>query len=192
MQEIDLAARTRLMRSGDGVRPMDGVAWEFDEFVRARTRALLRSAYLLTGDQHLAEDLVQDALVRAHRSWRNLHRSGNAEAYTRKIMYHLQLSRWRRRRVAEMSWGELPASSGTGVADHAPGTALRVSLQRALLQLAPRQRAVIVLRFFEDRTEAETADLLGCSVGTVKSQAFAALARLRVLCPEFASEGTAS
>ena len=81
--------------------------------------------------------------------------------------------------------------AGAGVADHAPGTALRVSLQRALLQLAPRQRAVIVLRFFEDRTEAETADLLGCSVGTVKSQAFAALARLRVLCPEFASEGTA-
>jgi RNA polymerase sigma-70 factor (sigma-E family) len=180
------------MRSDVGVKPVEDVAQEFDEFVRTRTRALLRSAYLLTGDQHLAEDLVQDALVRAHRSWRNLHRSGNAEAYTRKIMYHLQLSRWRRRQVAEMTWGELPASSGAGVADHAAGTALRVSLQRALLQLAPRQRAVIVLRFFEDRTEAETADLLGCSVGTVKSQGFAALARLRVICPEFASEGTAS
>lgn len=80
---------------------------EFDSFVRARTPALLRSAYLLTGDQHLAEDLVQSALARTHQSWRRLHDAGNAEAYTRKTMYHLQVSWWRRGRVAESLTGEL-------------------------------------------------------------------------------------
>lgn len=75
---------------------------DFDEFVRARTPALLRSAYLLTGDQHLAEDLVQSALARTHRAWRRLRHTGNAEAYARRTMYHLQVSWWRRRRVAEL------------------------------------------------------------------------------------------
>jgi DNA-directed RNA polymerase specialized sigma24 family protein len=72
----------------------------YDEFVRSRSPALLRSAYLLTGDQHLAEDLVQTALARTHRSWAVLQRTSNAEAYTRRIMYHLQVSWWRRRRIA--------------------------------------------------------------------------------------------
>lgn len=74
---------------------------EFDAFVRSRTSALLRSAYLLTGDQHLAEDLVQSALARTHRSWRRLRDTGNAESYTRRTMYHLQVNWWRRRRVPE-------------------------------------------------------------------------------------------
>jgi DNA-directed RNA polymerase specialized sigma24 family protein len=71
---------------------------EFDSFVHARTPSLLRSAYLLTGDQHLAEDLVQSALARTHRAWKSLHEAGNAEAYTRKTMYHLQVSWWRRQK----------------------------------------------------------------------------------------------
>jgi RNA polymerase sigma-70 factor (sigma-E family) len=166
---------------------------EFDSFVRARTRALLRSAYLLTGDQHLAEDLVQSALAQTHRSWRRLHHSGNAEAYTRRTMYHLQVSWWRRRRVAEAMPGELPEPRGDQN-DHAHQTAVRLTLRRALLKLPPRQRAVLVLRFFEDRTEAEIADLLGISVGTVKSQTAKALARLRAVAPELADvyhpEGT--
>ncbi|MEU1395349.1 SigE family RNA polymerase sigma factor [Micromonospora zamorensis] len=160
---------------------------EFDSFVRTRTPALLRSAYLLTGDQHLAEDLVQSALARTHRSWNRLHRSGNAEAYTRKVMYHLQVSWWRRRRVPESMPGLLPEPRGGGSAsDHAQQTSLRLTLKSALLKLSPKQRAVLVLRFFEDRTEAETADLLGVTVGTVKSQTAKSLAKLRVVAPELA------
>ncbi|SIN27948.1 SigE family RNA polymerase sigma factor [Micromonospora cremea] len=160
---------------------------EFDSFVRARTPALLRSAYLLTGDQHLAEDLVQSALARTHRSWNRLRDSGNAEAYTRRIIYHLQVSWWRRRRVSESMPGELPEPRGGDSApDHAHQTSLRVTLRAALLKLSAKQRAVLVLRFFEDRTEAEAADLLGVTVGTVKSQTAKALARLRAVAPELA------
>jgi DNA-directed RNA polymerase specialized sigma24 family protein len=85
----------------DTVRDGDA-AGEYDAFVRARTPALLRSAYLLTGDQHLAEDLVQTALARTHVAWRRLRQPGNAEAYTRRVMYNAQVSWWRRRRVAEL------------------------------------------------------------------------------------------
>jgi RNA polymerase sigma-70 factor (sigma-E family) len=167
---------------------VDTLAGQFDEFVRARTPALLRSAYLLTGDQHLAEDLVQSALARTHRSWRSLHAEGNAEAYTRKIMHNLQVSWWRRRRVAESLAGEIPEPRRAGSqTDHAQLTATRLSLKAALLQLSAKQRAVLVLRFFEDRSEAETAQLLGVSVGTIKSQTANALARLRQIAPELAN-----
>jgi RNA polymerase sigma-70 factor (sigma-E family) len=159
------------------------LAREFEAFVRTRTPSLLRSAYLLTGDQQLAEDLVQSALIRTHRSWRNLHDAGNAEAYTRKIMYNLQVSWWRRGRVAESLAAELP-DHGLPGEDLAHGAALRLSLQQALLRLGNKQRAVLVLRFFEDRSEAEIAGILGVSPGTVKSQAARALARLRELAPE--------
>ncbi len=165
---------------------MNTLAGEFDAFVRARTPSLLRSAFLLTGDQHLAEDLVQNALIRTHRSWSRLHHAGNAEAYTRKVMYHLQVAWWRRGRVAESLSGEVPESrrrrSGDG--DHATYTAVRLTLQAALLKLTNSQRAVLVLRFFEDRSEAETAEILRVSVGTVKSQTAKALARLRAVAPE--------
>ncbi|GIF70391.1 RNA polymerase sigma factor [Asanoa ishikariensis] len=159
---------------------------EFDDFVRARTPALLRSAYLLTGDQHLAEDLVQTALARTHRSWRRLDASENAEAYTRRTMYHLQVSWWRRHgRRPEWLTGDLPEprARAAGV-DHANQAAVRITLRNALMRLTNRQRAVLVLRFFEDHTEAEAADLLGVSIGTVKSQTARALARLRAVAPE--------
>jgi RNA polymerase sigma-70 factor (sigma-E family) len=162
---------------------VDALASDFDAFVRARTPALLRSAYLLTGDQHLAEDLVQSALGLTHRAWRNLHATGNAEAYTRKTMYHLQVSRWRRRRVAESFAGEVPDRPGPQ-SDHAEHTVLRLSLRTALSRLTPKQRAVVVLRFFDDLTEAQAAETLGVSVGTIKSQTAKALERLRVLAPE--------
>lgn len=158
---------------------------DFDVFVRARGPSLLRAAYLLTGDQHLAEDLVQTALARTHLAWSRLRAAGNAEAYARKVMYHLQVSRWRRRRVPEALSGDLPEPAQ---ADDNAGTAERMALRHALLQLAPRQRAVIVLRFFEDRTQAETAELLGCSPGTVKSQTAKALTRLRSIAPELLEE----
>src|SRR3954471_22163039 len=92
---------------------------EYATFVRARSHSLLRSAYLLTGDQHLAEDLVQEALARTHRAWSRLHLSGNAEAYARKIMYHLRVSIGRRRKVAVVSVGELPEPARSAAGDHA-------------------------------------------------------------------------
>ncbi|MGB2567694.1 SigE family RNA polymerase sigma factor [Micromonospora citrea] len=165
---------------------MDPLLSEFDSFVRARTPALLRSAYLLTGDQHLAEDLVQSALARTHRSWGRLHDTGNAEAYTRKTMYHLQVSWWRRRRVRESVTSELPEPRRHDVTDHASQTSLRITLRGALARLSTKQRAVLVLRFFEDRSEAEAAELLGVTVGTVKSQTSKALAKLRAVAPELA------
>ncbi|WP_433211427.1 SigE family RNA polymerase sigma factor [Dactylosporangium sp. CS-047395] len=160
---------------------------EFDSFVRSRSAALLRSAYLLTGDQHLAEDLVQSALARTHRAWGRLHDRGNAEAYTRKVMYHLQVSWWRRR-VPEAMPGELPEPrrAAGGAADHADQTTVRMTLRGALLRLSAKQRAVLVLRYFEDCTETEAAELLGVAVGTVKSQTSKALAKLRVVAPELA------
>ncbi|SCG55735.1 SigE family RNA polymerase sigma factor [Micromonospora humi] len=175
---------------------MDPLLSEFDSFVRTRTPALLRSAYLLTGDQHLAEDLVQSALARTHRSWGRLHDSGNAEAYTRKIMYHLQVSWWRRRRVAEAMPGDLPESrGGDSGPDHAQQITLRLTLRAALARLSTKQRAVLVLRFFEDRSEVEAAEMLGVTVGTVKSQTSKALTKLRTVAPELAdlyvTEGSA-
>jgi RNA polymerase sigma-70 factor (sigma-E family) len=157
---------------------------EYDTFVRARTPALLRSAYLLTGDQYLAEDLVQMSLAQTHRHWSRLRASGNAEAYTRKVMYHLQVSWWRRRRVPESLPGHLP-DRGSAL-DPGDRIAVRATLRQALQRLTASQRAVLVLRFFEDRSEAETADLLGVSIGTVKSQTSRALERIRKVAPELA------
>lgn len=156
---------------------------EFEEFVRARTPALLRSAYLLTGDHHLAEDLVQSALARTHRAWGELLHRGSAEAYTRRTMYHLQVSWWRRRRVTEVLSGELP-DADTPTAEGTGEVALRLVLRDALSRLTARQRAVLVLRFFEDLSETQAAEVLGVSVGTVKSQTSKALARIRACAPE--------
>jgi RNA polymerase sigma-70 factor (sigma-E family) len=161
-----------------------GGSEDFEAFVQARTPALLRSAYLLTGDQHLAEDLVQSALVRTHRAWSRVSALGNAEAYTRRAMYHLQVSWWRRRRVAESFSSPTARPDGSAEPDHAEQTALRLSLRAALGQLPARQRAVVVLRFFDDLTEAQAAEMLGVTVGTVKSQTARALARLRAVAPE--------
>ncbi|MFC0031532.1 SigE family RNA polymerase sigma factor [Micromonospora chaiyaphumensis] len=165
------------------IGPEDPAEADFCAFVRARTPALQRTAFLLTGDRHLAEDLVQDALARTHRALHRLADEGHFEAYTRTAMYHLHIRRWRRTRLAESLPGEL-ADLAQPDSDHAGRVDLRISLHRALAQLTRRQRAVLVLRFFEDRTEAEAADLLSCSVGTIKSQTSKALARLRTVAPE--------
>lgn len=163
---------------------MDQSAGEYELFVRSRTPALLRCAYLLTGDQHLAEDLVQTALARTHRAWSRLHESSNAEAYTRKVIYHLQVTWWRRPKIAETLPGVIPERGGGG--DPGERVASRAALRQALLRLTPNQRAVLVLRFFEDRSEAETAEVLGVSIGTVKSQTSRALERIRKVAPELA------
>lgn len=162
---------------------MDQRDREFHEFVRTRTPALLRAAYLLTGDQHLAEDLVQSALARTHRAWDRLYQQSNAEAYARKVMYHLQVAWWRRSKVAETFPGDLPERPGHHD-DHTDATGLKIVLAQALRQLTAKQRAVLVLRYFEDYSESESAEVLGVSRGTVKSQTARALGRLRMVAPE--------
>ena len=144
----------------------------FEEFVRARRAALLRTAYLLTGQHADAEDLVQRALVRAVPHWRRIR--DNPEPYVRTILARESVSRWRRRRWREVSTGELPVRRHVDV-----DVAEREDLRRALAGLSPRQRAVIVLRHLEDRSERETAEMLGIAVGTVKSHARDGLAALR-------------
>jgi RNA polymerase sigma-70 factor (sigma-E family) len=149
----------------------------FHEFVRARQQSLMRTAYLLTGNPHLAEDLLQTVLTRVATHWAKLAKGGHPEAYARKALVNQTIS-WRRRRQAELP-GELPEAGHS----HDEATVRRLALQQALAQLTPKQRAVIVLRFYEDRTEHETARLMGVSIGTVKSQTHYALAKLRALAP---------
>lgn len=154
----------------------------FHEFVVHRSPALSRTAYLLTGDHQLAEDLLQSALARTYRHWRRI-RDGDPEAYVRRVMYHQQVSWWRRRRFTERLEAD-PAPAQAGHPDPSDAAALRVTLAAALRQLIPRQRAVLVLRFYEDLTEAQVAAVLGCSVGTVKRHGHDALVRLRAVAPE--------
>ncbi|MDZ5664123.1 SigE family RNA polymerase sigma factor [Nocardioides sp. zg-1308] len=150
----------------------------FDAFVTARGAALSRTAYLLTGDHHLAQDLVQAALLQAAKHWRRIHTS--PEAYVRRAMYHQNISWWRRRRLVET-----PLLSHDGAARLAD-TDLRLTLDEALARLTAKQRTVLVLRFYEDLTEVETARALGITAGTVKSTTRQALSRLRTLAPELA------
>jgi RNA polymerase sigma-70 factor (sigma-E family) len=154
----------------------------FEEFVLARRTALLRTAYLLTASHDDAEDLVQVTLVRCVPKWRKL--ADRPEPYVRQVLARESVSRWRSRRWRETSVEAVPEHAGT--ADRHDD---RLVLQRALLSLAPRQRAVIVLRYYEDLTEKQTADQLGIAVGTVKSQAREGLARLRLLVPDLEVEG---
>lgn len=148
----------------------------FREFVAARSPALLRTAWLLTGDEHLAEDLLQTALARTWPRWSRLHPGGNAEAYVRRVMVNTCLS-WRARRWnGEWATEHLPELEDVDPHDRVLD---RAQLADVLRHLPARQRAVLVLRFFEDCSEQQTADALGCSVGTVKSQTSRALARLR-------------
>lgn len=146
----------------------------FEQFVAARSGALLRTAYLLTQDNHLAEDLVQTALAKAWRSWGRIETS--PDAYVRKILVNTYATWWRRKWNGEQPTEDLPETEHADIADRSTTQDVRVALAR----LPKRQHAVVVLRFFEDLSEAETARLLGCSTGTVKSQTSKALAKLRV------------
>ncbi|MQY16284.1 RNA polymerase sigma-E factor [Streptomyces sp. RB5] len=153
----------------------------FREFVDARWSALLRLANLLTGgDRHEAEDLVQTALMKALGRWRHV---DDPEGYVRKVMYRHQISRWRLLRPHREPTFAVPPEH-LGVADGTAGADLRITVGRALARLTPRQRAVLVLRYFEDLSETEVASALGCSVGTVRSTTYRSLARLRTLAPE--------
>lgn len=148
----------------------------FEEFVAARGAALWRTAWLLTGDRHRAEDLVQTALGKTWPHWDRISRDGSFEAYVRRTLFTTYVAWYRRRWNAEVPTEHLPEHSG---ADNAEAAAYRRDIAAALAQLLLGQRAVVVLRYFDDLTEAQTADVLDCSVGTVKSQTSRALASLR-------------
>jgi RNA polymerase sigma-70 factor (sigma-E family) len=155
---------------------------EFSEFVAARSHALFRTALALTGHRQQAEDLLQTVLIKGARHWPRI-RSGAPEAYLRTALYRQQTSWWRSlRRHREVSTDVLPEAATGGDPTHTVD--LRLALRQALGRLAPKYRAVLVLRYFEDRPDEEIAVILGCSESTVRSQAARALARLRQLAPE--------
>lgn len=159
----------------------------FTAFVTARGPALLRLGWLLTGDADAAEDLAQEALARLVRHWDRVSRDGNPEAYVRTSMRSIWIDSWRRRH----GWSVSPMDTvpDAGASDPAiDAVPSRQAVVAALARLAPRQRAVLVLRFYEDLTEVATAKALGCSASTVKSQTREALANLRRLAPWLADE----
>ena len=152
---------------------------DFAAFVAGRSAELLRLAYVLTADHYAAEDLLQSALTKAAARWGRIH--STPEGYVRQIMYREQVSWWRRRArrpvtvVAQVP--ELP------VPDQMVMVEARLALRDALLALPPGKRVMLVLRYLEDLPEAQVADILGCSVGTVRSQTHKAIAQLRAVVP---------
>ncbi len=150
---------------------------DFRDYVRTRRRALLRTAYLLTGNLADAEDLVQSALAKTYFAWDRIEDRGSLDGYVRRAIINTHISWWRRRRVQEFPTDELPEQA---VADHATGSELQETLRQAVDRLPQRMRAAIMLRYYDDMTEAEVADVLGVSLGTVKSTVARAVAKLRI------------
>ncbi|GAB1644634.1 SigE family RNA polymerase sigma factor [Krasilnikovia sp. MM14-A1259] len=154
---------------------------QLTEFVESRTPALMRVAYLLTGDRHAAEDLFQSALARTIARWPSL-RNADPEGYIRTVMHREQVSWWRRlRRYREILLNPINEVADP---DSSTDTDIRLAMRTALRRLPPTQRTVVVLRYYEDLTETQVAELLGCSVGTVRSRTHRAIARLRKLLPD--------
>lgn len=145
----------------------------FDDYVRSRHGELLRFAHVLSGDRHLADDLVQEALERTGVSWRRVRRQEDPEGYVRRIIVNTFLNRTRSLR-RERLVADLPETGR-----HMDGEPRDEALWRLVATLPRQQRAVLVLRFFLDMSEAQVADVLGCSVGTVKSNGSRAMAKLR-------------
>lgn len=159
---------------------------DFTEFVAARSPELIRLAYLLAGDQHGAEDLLQSALTKAAAHWGRIHSA--PEGYVRRIMYRERVDRWRRRaRRPETTVAQVPERPA---GDPAVSPEARLALQDALRALPPGQRAVLILRYLEDLPESRVADILGCSVGTVRSQTHKGVAQLRSVLPSLGLTST--
>lgn len=157
---------------------------DFERWANARWIPLVRVATLLTGDSYAAEDLVQETLVRAAQHWSRI--ADRPDPYVRRVLYSRSVDAWRWRRRQPDPASE-DASNPVGTGDLASESDTRITLADALGRLTPRQRAVLVLRFYEDRSEQETAEVMGVSSNTVKSQTRHALMRLRQLAPELAS-----
>jgi len=152
--------------------PADG---RFEEFVRSRAHALYRYGYLLTGNEHDTHDLVQDALLKVRAAWPRLQNQDDPIGYTRTVMARLHVSVWRRRRREFV----VPAVPDTAVDEEHGSGGQYTPVWHAVATLPPGQRAVLVLRYYEQLSEAEIAATLGVSPGTVRSQMFKALANLR-------------
>lgn len=149
---------------------------EFREFARSRAAPLHRAAYLLCGDWHLADDLVQETLVKTYRHWARVRRAENPDAYVRRMLVNEMNRHWKRQRFTAIPAEQV---SDDPVQLDDVGTAIdRMALVQALENLTPRQRATVVLRYFEGFSERDTARALGCSEGTVKSQTARALRSL--------------
>jgi RNA polymerase sigma-70 factor (sigma-E family) len=146
---------------------------EYTAFVRSASVSLTRTAWLLTGDAHVADELVQEALVKTYLAWRRV-RHGEATAYARRVLVNLNIDRWRRRPATPSHDLDGPAAG-----DAEAGVDDRDEVARMLATLPPQQRRVIVLRYYNDLSEADVADHLGISVGAVKSAASRGLATLR-------------
>lgn len=149
---------------------------DFQEFVVSRGRSLLHSAYLLTGNRADAEDLVQSALAKTYQAWNRIEDRKALDGYVRRAMVNTHISWWRRRKVDEYPTDDIPDQP---TADDSANSEIHDALRRAIDRLPHRMRAAVVLRFFEDMTEAEVAEVLGISQGTVKSTVSRAVAKLR-------------
>jgi RNA polymerase sigma-70 factor (sigma-E family) len=152
---------------------------QFAEFAHARAGALHRAAYLMVGDAQLAQDLVQEALTKTYVAWPRLRDPRNAEAYCRKAITTTAISWFRRKGWRNEAPTEHLPEDAHGAAGPESSVAERDAVWKELQQLPPRQRAALVLRYYEDLSEAQTAEAMGCAVGTVKSQVSAALTKLR-------------
>ena len=149
---------------------------EFDEFVLARQHRLLRSAYLLCGDWHLAEDLTQNALAKVYVVWGRIQRVDNVDGYVHRVLYRTFVDTYRRRRKQEILSAAVPDVADVGYVDTGE---VRMALLAALAKVSPRYRAVLVLRFWEDRSIPEAAEALGITEGAVKSHTHRGLNQLR-------------
>jgi RNA polymerase sigma-70 factor (sigma-E family) len=149
----------------------------FTAYVQERRASLYATAYHLTGDRYAAEDLLQTALFSTYRAWDRISDKAAVGGYLRRTMTNLHISAWRRRKLSEYPTEELPETVGD--TDEMGGTELRAVLWQALARLPEQQRTMLVLRYYEGRTDPEIADILGISVGTVKSSIWRALRRLR-------------
>lgn len=152
---------------------------DFEQFMAARWQPLVRAAYVLTGNRQDAEDIAQTALTNAYSVWPRIRKADDATVYVHRILINVYRTSRRRRRVLEVLTSAVPERRGAAAPAAGDGLDTRDEIVQALALLTPKQRAVVVLRYLEDLTEAQTAAALGCSVGTVKSQTSKALAKLR-------------
>ena len=180
MTTMQLMAGSR-SRTGDGVGRRADRDAEFTEYLHARQPSLLRTASLLTGDRHQAEDILQTSLAKLYLAWHKVNDRSSVDAYVRRIMVNENNSLWRRGwKKREYAAEQLPE----GDPHHdSYDEGLGAALWQVVQTLPPKARAVVVLRYYEQLSETETADVLGISVGTVKSQCSRALASLRERVP---------
>ena len=154
-------------------------------WANGRKTHLHRTAFLLTGDWYVAEDLVQEAMAKTAQHWSRIERFDHPDAYVRRVLVNAAYARWRRRHHRETSTEHLP---DPGVSDGSQDRAVEADLLAAVRALPPRQRAAVVLRYFEQLSESETAVAMGCSAGTVKSSTHRGLASLRTFLTTDTSE----